>query len=158
MTTTQALSTPHSPPLSLPIVLKLQILSYFENEFQPTLMLLRRTHSTFRPIISAQVCIGANQRIKARRMLAAEHVYPFLFAPNHYPCYGRCLAVLKALNLIDIHLRSSDYRLCGWDSGPKNGRWVQSVRLNANATIVRFWTREAGIGSKRRCFHRGNRC
>lgn len=91
----QTSDTPRSPLLGLPDEIKSQILSYLKKDFKPSLMLLRRTHSTFRRIILAEDCIGTNNRTKRRRMLAAEHKYRFLFAPNHYPCYGSCLKVLE---------------------------------------------------------------
>ncbi len=94
MTTTQISNTPHLPPLlALPVELKLQIFSYLKNDSQPSLMLLRRTHSTFRQIISAQDCVGVDNNLTKTRMLVAEQDYPFLFAPNQYPCYV-CLKVI----------------------------------------------------------------
>lgn len=95
MTAVQPSDTVLPPLLALPTELKLQIFSYLDDDSQPSLMLLRRTHSTFRHIISAKDCIGLDSKIKRKRMLVAEHKYPFLFARDHSPCYGSCLDVLE---------------------------------------------------------------
>lgn len=95
MTAVQPSDTVLPPLLALPLEIKLQIFSYLETDLQPSLMLLRRTHSTFRHMIPINDCISLDSQIKRRRMLVAELKYPFLFAQNHYPCYGPCLAVLE---------------------------------------------------------------
>lgn len=81
------------PLLALPVELKLQIFSYLKNDLQPSLMLLRRTHSTSRQMISAQDCVGVDNKTTKIRMFAAEQNYGFLFTPTQYPCYN-CLKVI----------------------------------------------------------------
>lgn len=81
--------------LALPTEVKGQILSHLSNEEEPTLMMLRRTHSSFHRMMPYTAHESKSWVDRERKLLNAEYMYPFSFPPNHYPCYG-CLGVLKA--------------------------------------------------------------
>ena len=116
-------AAPQSPPstilpplLALPLELKLQILSSFSNytddpDHALTLMILRRTHKSFRDIIpnpwkTAQLTATH----LATHFLAAERQHPYLFSLDRIervaflPCYD-------CLGLIDRRGNFYNYRL-----------------------------------------------
>lgn len=96
---------PLAPLLALPTELQLHIISYIPNKEdpEPTLIILRRTHRTFRDIIppAPYGALGPfNSTLwEARkgRLLQAEHKYPDLIPRKMLPCY-RCLCVLDHLD------------------------------------------------------------
>ena len=95
---------PLAPLQALPTELKLQIISYIpdKEDPEPTLIILRRTHRTFRDIIrpapyGPPVPFNTTLReARKNRLLQAEHKYPHLIPRNMLPCY-RCLCVLDHL-------------------------------------------------------------
>lgn len=103
----QVTSPTRLPPLlRLPNELKLHIFSYFSEaeDFEPTLIILRRTHRAFRDIIPP-IPYGPPRRgdlactkSREQKLLVAEnranrHLY--LIPPNMFPCYW-CLLVLDS--------------------------------------------------------------
>lgn len=105
---------PLPPLLSLSTEVKLHIISYlldiedFE-DYQPSLIILRRTHRTFHAIIpSAPYGPPVPNDLMLRydrekRLLSAERQHPYLFPPNTFPCY-RCQLVLDSSAFGDFNL------------------------------------------------------
>ena len=99
---TPADTTPTPPLLALPVELKLHILSYLSVKkpfLSPgqnilSLMILRRTHRSFREIIPHAPYASVVRPSKLFLLLEAEINHPYLFPPNHYPCYG-CLWLIE---------------------------------------------------------------
>jgi len=62
---------------------------------------------------------------RERKLLNAEYMYPFLFPPNHYPCYG-CLGVLKACWFRRKSI--TDER----DIGGSDAHWCHCINCTSN--------------------------
>ena len=106
------------PLLTLPTEMKLHIISYLLDtedfgDFDPSLIILRRTHSTFRAIIPSTpygppVLDDLMLRYaREKRLLQAERHHPYLIPPNKFPCYG-CQLVLDSSTFGNFNLLSSD--------------------------------------------------
>lgn len=79
-----------APLLALPLELKYEIISHLcdgnDPESKLALMLLRRTHSLFRQLITRKQCLTQGYMI-AKQLFLAERNYPMLFLPGMRPCY-----------------------------------------------------------------------
>ncbi len=88
MTTQTPLQTTPLPPLlALPLELILQILSYLSDTNHCSLIILRRTHSSFRHIIPRDRITSSPRAIKTAQLVFAEDNHSYLFPHDHYPCY-----------------------------------------------------------------------
>ncbi len=96
-------TTPTPPLLALPVELKLHILSYlsvkkpFVSHQQDilSLIILRRTHRSFREIIPHAPYASECQTLRWFQLHAAEKNHPYPIPPNHYPCY-RCFRLIES--------------------------------------------------------------
>lgn len=93
------------PLLALPTELKLQIFSYLKTERRPSLMILRRTHSSLRGLISREESIAQTSQLNTERMWNAEHDHQYLIPPGCFPCYI-CNQVLSASHFDDMKKRN----------------------------------------------------
>ena len=83
-----------SPLLRLPVELKQHIISYLFDDAFPSLVCLRRTHTTFLTVIpKAQIRSKLSEKNLFHQLCAAETLHPYLLPENHYPCYT-CARVL----------------------------------------------------------------
>lgn len=90
------MTSPLLPPLlALPTELKLQIFCYLKTDERPSLMILRRTHSSLRGLISREDCMGHNWAMQGERLFYAEQEHPYLIPAGYYSCYY-CKRVLSA--------------------------------------------------------------
>ncbi|KAF6217955.1 hypothetical protein HO133_006367 [Letharia lupina] len=96
------------PLLALPLELKQQIFNHLSNDDEQglSLTILRRTHPIFRHVIPRQqlspitpynpldkTIPSENYRTRTVRqyqLSLTERKHPYLFAPDHYPCYSCC--------------------------------------------------------------------
>ena len=95
MTSTLESTDQASPSLvTLPVELKLEIISYLPHDEYPTRACLRRTHPSFFHIIPKSDIRSRLALTKfADQLLETELEYAYLFPPEHYPCY-LCVRVL----------------------------------------------------------------
>ncbi len=107
-TQTPLQTTPFPPLLALPLELKLQIFSYLSG----SLIILRRTHSSFRHIIPRNRITSSPRRIRTAQLVFAEDNHSYLFPPDHYPCYV-CFRALPGSQFDSFYkARGQEY---GWN-------------------------------------------
>ena len=83
-----------SPLLTLPVELKELIISYLCDDHYPSLVCLRRTHSSFITVIpKAQIRSNLSRADLLQQFLVTERLFPDLLPRDHYPCYV-CARVL----------------------------------------------------------------
>lgn len=83
-----------TPFLALPTELKLQIISYLPQHKSPSLVCLRRTHTSFRDIIpQSDIRSKPSLFLLRSQLLDTELNHSYLLLHHCYPCY-RCTAVL----------------------------------------------------------------
>ena len=80
-------TAPLPPLLALPLELKLQILTYLTDTKHCSLVILRRTHSSFRHIIPRDRITSSPRAIKTVQLVFAEDNLSYLFPHDYYPCY-----------------------------------------------------------------------
>ena len=90
---------PSPPLLALPLELKLQILSYLsvddpDDDDDVSLIILRRTHRSFRNIIPHAPYTSKDRTHNGLQLEQAEFEHPYLIPPLNYPCY-QCLRVME---------------------------------------------------------------
>ena len=82
--------TEQAPPplLALPAELKLEIISRLLHDEYPSQACLRRTHSSFLPLIpKSDIRSNLTETELCNQLLRTELEYAYLFPPEHYPCY-----------------------------------------------------------------------
>ena len=76
------------PLLALPNELKLDIISRLLHDEYPSQACLRRTHSSFLPLIpKSDIRSNLTETELCNQLLRTELEYAYLFPPEHYPCY-----------------------------------------------------------------------
>lgn len=88
------------PLLALPLEIKQDIFAYLHDSREPTLAILRRTHSSFYRIIPRSELRSKVPRQLGSQLLRAEARYPYLLPPGHYTCF-ECLCVLPRNSFSD---------------------------------------------------------
>lgn len=84
---------PRPPLLALPVELQLEVFSYLSDTNASSLITLRRTHSSFRPLIPLGHFTSLPPVSQRAQLLIAEDHHAYLFPPDGFPCYG-CRRVL----------------------------------------------------------------
>ena len=86
--TSDPTSQAQPPLLALPAELKLKIISRLLHDSYPSQACLRRTHSSFLPLIpKSSIRSNLTDTELCNQLLRTELEYPYLFPPQHYPCY-----------------------------------------------------------------------
>ena len=101
------------PLLTLPVELKLEIISHLPHDEYPSRACLRRTHSSFLQLIpKADIRSKLSDTELSNQLLKTEMEYAYLFPPDHYPCY-MCARVLP-LGAFDDSISDphAHYRSC----------------------------------------------
>ena len=76
------------PLLALLAELKVEIISYLLHDEYPSQACLRRTHSSFLPLIpKSDIRSNLTEAELRNQLLRTELEYAYLFPPEHYPCY-----------------------------------------------------------------------
>ena len=113
---------------------KLQITSYISNKEdpEPTLIILRRTHGTFRNLVPPAPygpgVMGNSALVHSRkkRLQQAEREQKYLIPPKMLPCY-RCLRVLGRLAFDKFETYMPDWRISVYDTGSCAEERVKSL-------------------------------
>ncbi len=93
-TSSESIEQALSPLLTLPVELRLEIISHLPHDEYPSRACLRRTHSSFLSLIpKADIRSKLSDTDLANQLLKAEVEYAYLLPPDHYPCYF-CARVL----------------------------------------------------------------
>ncbi|MCJ1456301.1 hypothetical protein MMC28_006661 [Mycoblastus sanguinarius] len=151
------------PLLMLPLELKLQIFSYLRGP-EPTLIILRRTHPSFRNIIPKYEVRAKLSKVDYRdHLLAADQLtsdpkQPKLFLQNQFPCFA-CLSVLPSTKFSDrntygpkrVGAKHAHKRFC-INCGLKGGCYQDRDTFKINRvrhTVVRYgpliaWAEDGG--------------
>ena len=76
------------PLLALPVEVKLKIISCLPHDEYPSQACLRRTHSSFLPLIpKSDIRSKLTETELCNQLLRTELEYAYLLPPAHYPCY-----------------------------------------------------------------------
>lgn len=87
--------------LGLPVELKLEIISHLPHDEYPSRACLRRTHSSFLQLIpKTDIRSKLSDTQLSDQLLKTELEYPYLFPPDHYPCFF-CARVLPMDAFVD---------------------------------------------------------
>lgn len=97
--------------LALPVELKLEIISHLPHDEYPSRACLRRTHSSFLQLIpKTDIRSKLSDTQLSYQLLKTELEYPYLFPPDHYPCFF-CARVLPMDAFVDTVSNQSAHGL-----------------------------------------------